>query len=62
MMEKWYDSQWQTGLQPRVGEICIFNIAQMGIAMAKVQAMDKTEIVTIMSMYKTVGVDMIALA
>jgi len=34
----------------------------MGVAMAKVQTMDKTKIVTmIMSMDKTVGVDMIAL-
>jgi len=45
---------WQT---------CGINIAQMGVSMAGVQTMDKTEIVTmIVSMDKTVEVDMISLA
>jgi len=39
------------------------HIAQMGVAMAKVQTVDKTKIVTmIVSMDKTKGVDTIALA
>jgi len=62
-MEKWCDSQWQTGLKQRYGQTCRINIAQMGVSMAEVQTMDKTVIVTmIVSMDKTKGVDTIALA
>jgi len=52
-----------TGLQPGwCRQTCRINIAQMGIATVKVQAMDKTVIVTtIMSTDKTMGVDVIAL-
>jgi len=61
MMEKWYDIQWQTGLQPGFGQTCRINIAQMGVTMAEVQTVDKTKIMTvIVNMDKTVGVDMIA--
>jgi len=53
MTEKWCDSQWQT---------CGINIAQKGVSTAKVQIVDKTEIVTvIVSMDATKGVDTIAL-
>jgi len=60
MMEEWCDSQWQTGLKQRCRQTCI---AQKGVSTAEVQIMDKTEIMTvIVSMDKTKGVDMIALA
>jgi len=67
-MEKWCDSQWQTGLQPGCSQTCGINIAWMGANMAEVQTvdvtMDVTVIVTmimIMSMDVTVGVDTKAL-
>ena len=63
MMEKWCDSQWQTGLQPGCEQTCRIKIAQMGFSMAKVWTMDKTKIMTmIVSVDKTMGVDMIAFA
>ncbi len=62
MMEIGCDSQWQTGLQPGCGQARRINIAQIGVATAKVPTIDKIEIVTmIMSMEKIMGIDMIAL-
>jgi len=46
MMEKWCNSQWQTGMKQRCRQTCRINIARKGVSTAEVQIVDKTEIVT----------------
>jgi len=63
MVEKWCDSQWQSGLQPECRQTCGINVAQMKVTMAEVQTMGKTKITAVVvTMDETVGVDTIALA